>query len=522
LSEKVSLIFAQFVEHRLGYTRLVFLILAQFNLFDLRLVVLIGNLSLIGIFLVFRHLLCSTFRLPSYFLIPVALIIFQPCYSFDGSLWPAATLAYFPVAGGVFLSLYLLSFDTHKAFFYSILAALFATFSFGNGQFVWLIGLVLLLLQGRYRQFSVWLVVSASTLVGYYMSYQVNPSRPNIFHNLVSFPKYIFLNVLVFLGGLTERIENYTQLLSKDNLPSLAIGFVVVFLFGLNVLLYVNHLWKPKTLQPLTKLSNTIFNQKPQMAFLWIGVIGFFVLSAVIFSVSRTEANIIYGHINRYRIHSVCVVLLCYCFVLLCANQRSWVLSITLLLSAGFSMYNYYYFTYFFAEGTCIYQAGLYNWNNQKQWGIYNETDYWEPASKAITEMFEEKAYNIYQLPKGLLIEADTATIDVGVSVKKLPTAANQPLIVSIRNDTMIGQYTNPADGIYVLLKSSKRSLLFAGHLRRMPLKNYIQTGKYYDSGFDFELNANKFPVGTYSIGIIQRQKDKNTFLPTSQTIQIP
>jgi hypothetical protein len=515
VGEKLRLLFAQFVEHRLAYTRFVFLLMAEFNLVDFRFILLVGNLSLVALFLLIRHLLCITFRLPIYCLLPPALLIFQPCYSFDGSLWPAATLAYFPVAVGAVLTIYLLTLRTPNAFQNSLLAALFTTFSFGNGQFVWPIGMALLFLQRRHQQLAVWSATMGFALIGYYLNYQINPSRPDVFQNLTRFPFYIFLNVLTFLGGLTERTEGYVQPLTWANLPALVAGTGVLMLFGFVMLLYTNTRWQPARLHNLTRYSRVVFSQEPRMGLFWLGTLGFFVLSGVVFSIARTDATALFSHVNRYRIHSVCAIVLCYCFVAVYVRQRPQWATLSATVSLLFAVLSYHHFAYHFAENARTYRAGAYNWYHQKQWGIYYETYYWESAAKIISDQFEAQALNLYQFPVDLFSAADTTQVCVSIQLNH----TNSHSIV--QNTSLPANYSSPTDGVYVLLQSTHATRLLAAHLKPHSVFRWLRTGQYYGSGFHLAINKLKMLPGTYQIDLIHRQHDRNTRYKTGSVLTI-
>jgi hypothetical protein len=108
-AKKVALLTAQFVEHRLFYTRIVvllqYLLTGQVSFY---LIILVGNLSLLGILMVcWQQLKAAGYSL--LYLFPVSLILFQPCYSYDGVLWPAATLAYNSVSFFAILTVHWLS-----------------------------------------------------------------------------------------------------------------------------------------------------------------------------------------------------------------------------------------------------------------------------------------------------------------------------------------------------------------------------------------------------------------------------
>jgi len=519
VSQKITLLFDQFVEHRLMFTRLVYFILVKMGIGNIKFIVLIGNSFLVLLLWIFHSVLIKHHKQPIYYLLPVTFLIFQPCYSFDGIIWSAATVAYIPVSVLSILTIYLLWLNTNKTFWISLIIAFFTVYSFGNGQFILVTGLLFLVVEKKWKFFIIWTIFTTITLVTYYYNYKVADGRPNIFLNIIHQPYYILINFLVFLGGCLEQEENYIQLLSKKNIPSISLGIGIILTFCGMVYLWMKPYFQIKKINSTSYQLREKLKQVASPSIFWLGAILFFIISAGIIAISRTDTNAIYSHTNRYRIHSICAVILCYGFLILSLKQnlKVYFLRISIILSLLFSTYSYYYFYFWMADNTRNLQAGLHNWHHEKQWMIYRESAFWENASSAISTEFEEKYSHIYQFPKGIFEKIDTSSNTQNI---KIQIGKNKSTRLAFLSSLVLsGNFKTPTDGIYLSFKSKNRIYLFSTHLNRNGLKQFIATKNYYQKGFYFELNTRQIPIDNYDVGIIIRENDRNTFIKTEQKV---
>jgi hypothetical protein len=519
ISEKIAILFDQFVEHRLMFTRLVYFILVKMGIGNIKFVVLIGNSFLVLLLWIFHSVLMKHHKLPIYYLLPVTFLIFQPCYSFDGMIWAAAMVAYIPVSVFSILTIYLLWQNTNRTFWVCLVIGFFTVYAFGNGQLVLVTGLLVLGVQRRWKSLIIWTVFATITLATYYYRYEVQHGRPNIFLNILNQPYYIFINILVFLGGFLEQEEGLVQLFSRRNILSTSFGIGVILTFFTMIHLCIKSYFQTKKIDNLPTHLRGKLKQVDSSNIFWLGAILFFIISAGIFAISRTETDAIYSHINRYRIHSICAVILCYGFIILSLRQnlKIYFLRISIILSLLFSTYSYYYFYYWISDNTRNLQTGLHNWHHEKQWMIYRETAYWENASRIISTEFEEKYSDVYQFPKGIFEKIDTSSNTQNIKIRMV--RSKNARLVFLSDLALSGNFQTPTDGIYLSFKSKYRTYLFSTHLIRSGLKQFIATKNYYQKGFFLELNTQKIPIDKYDVGIIIRENDRNTFMKTGQVV---
>ncbi len=521
VSEKISLVVGQFIDHRMGYMRFVFLVLAQFGRPNFQLMALIANLSLVGLFFIFRQVLCRVCGLPTVYLLPVAFLLFQPCYSFDGIIWVAGAMSYMTVLTGAVLTLYLLTQPTNRAFWLAVFTGVVTTYTFGNGQFVLLIGLMLLAMQQRWQAFWGWLAVSILTLLSFYLSYYIPTSRPDVFQNLAHFPAYIVYNALMFLGAMTERDESAVIALSSSNALSLLLGASVILTLGFLGVLWLKARFRWPAGPWLEPLSRVTFGDKRGLGPFWLGALAFFVMTGFVLAIARTDSEHIFTQTNRYRIHSVCALLLVYGFIVAYSRHRRWWLISCSTASILFGLYSYFFFAYYFAEGLRTTQAGLYNWQHEKQWYIYRETAYWEPFSKRLSHLVENRLADTYRFPESIFEQGKPVSTPVPIQVFARTDGPQHIPVIVLQNTVMPGDYPEPADGVYVLLRSNRNKILLPANLVRHSLIGFVRTGQYYNSGFALALNSATLPEGTYRVGLIRRQHSQNTLLPTNASFTV-
>ncbi|KON75611.1 hypothetical protein, partial [Leptospira kirschneri] len=140
---KISILFAQYNEHRLVFLRIVILVyLKVFHTINFSHLILIGNTFIVLCILLLYYTIEDKRR---FILIsPIFLAIFN-FSNWETQTWAMASLSNYPVIYFGFLSLYFLSKEKFIDFVLGIFFAVIAVFCQGNGMFVFLSGVPLLL-----------------------------------------------------------------------------------------------------------------------------------------------------------------------------------------------------------------------------------------------------------------------------------------------------------------------------------------------------------------------------------------
>ena len=488
LYDKWSLLTAQFVEHRLFYTR--FVVLGQYLLtgsVSFYLIILIGNLSLAGIlYIVYRQLRGA--NLPVHFLLPAALIIFQPSYSFDGVLWPAATLAYNSVAFFAILTIHWLSTSKPVNLGLAILGALLCTYTFGNGMLIWGVGLMLLCLQKRWKDTAFW-VGAIALIMGFYFSNYVHyQSRNNPLSHLLEHPLYVIINFFVFTGSALNWSEQWPKNLASDDYWSIIAGILItcLYLFLLYKVL-VSFLHKsPDTDKTLSRYRIFI-----------VGVLTFIILTGLLLTTARVHRDDILMHINRYRVHSVVVLVVSYMYLIpwLQSKQRGFLVVTSLTLF--FAVLSYFSFYNIFDFYKRNFTAGQFNWQQNSEWFIYRDTAYWEGASKLVLN--EAKKVKTYEVPPSAFKVLPVSDSTQGLEIKLEPQAKELHLKGFADDLSSIGHQND----YYFVFKnlSTNKIYLEASHYDHRSFRLVLMGNPYYYGNFNTFITYAHFPKGKYQIG---------------------
>lgn len=197
-------------QHRFIYFRAVLLSLFQLegNL-NFKHLILIGNLSLFGIFAVYALAFKRTILSWFYFL-PIPFLVFQYQFMYNSIVSygvPNMSIIFLAI-----LTFYFACFASPKHSYLIWIAGFFATFSNGNGIVVFFVAIILLLLQQRFRQAIYTAIVYALSLAIYFSGFHMNSEEAKLNGNT-------FMYAFRFLGA---------AFLTEINSISVAFGIIAV------------------------------------------------------------------------------------------------------------------------------------------------------------------------------------------------------------------------------------------------------------------------------------------------------
>ncbi|MEE8580132.1 MAG: hypothetical protein V3T33_00965 [Myxococcota bacterium] len=210
VSEQLALLFAQHNEHRMVVQKALSLAMWKTaSALDFEALITLGNLSLLGLLFLFSSWIPPGRRkiliLPA---LSLALFQFQ---AWENSLWAAAALSYAPMlffAGMAFHFMTPTRTDgrlerTDLAL--SIGFASLAFFTTGGGIFVFLTGLLYLLVVRRFKAALVWLAATALNLGAYFFDYAWRATTLHSPTHLLDMTRYFF----TFLGSAASLDDHY-------------------------------------------------------------------------------------------------------------------------------------------------------------------------------------------------------------------------------------------------------------------------------------------------------------------------
>jgi hypothetical protein len=166
--ETTKILFEQVNQHRFAFERLVMLaMVALTGTVDIKVLILLGNLFLLGITALF-FLACRREGVSWYHFIPVPYVLFNLAY-YENAFWGIAAIQNTPLIFFAFLSAYGLGRRTTGGLVLGIGAAVVATFASGTGMVTWVIGAIILVFQQRYRPLIPWLGLAVGLIVFYFL-----------------------------------------------------------------------------------------------------------------------------------------------------------------------------------------------------------------------------------------------------------------------------------------------------------------------------------------------------------------
>jgi hypothetical protein len=193
-------LFSAHNEHRIAWCHLMTLLsYYAIGSINFRLLNLIGNLSLLGIIMIFfAAIKIPTNKSKILYLLPAIFFLFQPNYGIS-SLVAMASLSSLSVLFFSFLSLFLLTKRNKPYLFLALLSAVTATLTNGNGMLVFPIGFISLIYQKRYKESLLWFFYGGLTLLFYFTGDAKLSLNPNPLSALLKDPGLIlrfFFSVL--------------------------------------------------------------------------------------------------------------------------------------------------------------------------------------------------------------------------------------------------------------------------------------------------------------------------------------
>lgn len=497
LTERLQLLLQQWVEHRIVYSRLAALVsywlTSHVNFVT---IIVIGNLTLVGFTILFWKVIRRT-GVSLYYLIPVVLTLFGPV-AYEANLWAGASTVYMPVGFLGLLTIYLLVYHGQAGVVLALLTALLATFSFGNGMFSFVAGLLVLLYQSRLKTAFLWTITGIAAVFLYFHDFKMY-SGTNAFRISEHFknPLYLFYNLFGFLGGTVDYTENVGSPVVAANIPALVFGFLIfVAICGGGFLLIKERLLE-KEISGDTNLKVT-----------WLGMVAFILITSVVMAYSRTSGEGMNTLSSRYKIYSMVSWILLYCFLLIYSRKKKLVGLIFGVLSLIMLLFNYYTSYDKLTNYKSYFLSGLFNYNYNKEWVIYRHTDYYEDASKIISDSIAGNPEPVYVFnpvfPHLSREELQQAPMLENIEVSERTDCNGRPGKCISLHTNDYPNVSNYFKGIYLVVYNDTNIYLFVANPVKNGRLNMFTKGDYYKKGFflDSNFGAVLKPGSRYNLAI--------------------
>lgn len=492
--EKLRLFFAQHNAHRIVYDRLVtYLVYALTGQMDFKWMMLIGNLSLMGLLWLWYAALRQAKRSVVYLVpVPYWLLSMQ---GYENTFWAMASLQNYTVILLAFSSIYLL---ITKRLVWAAVVAVVATFTSGNGQMTFFIGLLLLAYERRPgRDWAVWMGVLGLTLTSYFWQYRSFP--PEVF--TVQF----VVNFLAFSGAA------FAQTSGSVALP-VALGLLLTTWLAVGFVRWVVlPLWRNQALA------------SPFVQFLF-ATVAFVVGSALLVAMAhRSDTPMAETLVSRYKIYSHILLITSYLLAIYWfrSSARKVVLVAAWMGGVVFMAYAYYTdwgnMTYRRQDATLT--AFNFRRNGTTLMGISH--------ARSLDSLYRVlETEQLYRLPDYV----PTPTEVVHPPNLRLVTQEVQqkllyfePLVPTllIRHDTLAVPAASPTDGLFVVLRSPTQ--LYAFNTRQWPAgkRHFLTTGRVFRAGFSSEIHQPLLPSGVYQLGLLRMEHGRSRLELTPQEVVV-
>lgn len=478
--EKLRLIFSQHNEHRIAYDRLV-VVLTYYSTGQINYLTYmwVGNTSLIGILAVFVSV-GRRKQLPLSIICAFPYLLFSLVHH-ENTFWGMASLQNFTVLWWVVLSLWALSLHTKRTFVLACVAAVFATFTSGNGLLTFGIGLGVLILQRRWVSIAPWLMIAGACAGCYFADYQRPPGNPTEAFSATILE--LSRGFLAFVGGLADT--NFQLPLSLRLWICAGLGSLLLTIAGC-------FLVKALLQSPLISRQTSIGS----LHYFLIALFGFLLLTAGLVTITRLGFGAATLLTSRYKI-----------------NASLFGMAALLALFGTFSLGK---FQHRLALGTL---AGVV-----LMWGLQ--------LFFQLDEVIYHRAYmlssmnnsligakpnpSIPYFPPRYLIPAPTSFSPKPLSVQSSDSAAEATyeILISDCEEARSTQHQ-----LFWVLSSSRDKWMFPVRRNRLSLWGFVRTADYYNADISVSIPRAEVPSGTYSQSLLIVNGTESRSIPIAQPL---
>ena len=473
---KFQTFFKQHNEHRIAFDRLITLIVFQIHgTIDYRWLMWVGNFTLIGVLFIFYKIFQKQ-KISLLFFVPIPLILFQ-LQLWENTFWGMAAVQNFGIVLFVFGLIYLISSEKKVHFYLALVFAFFATYTSGNGVTVFPVCIVLLILQRRFKETIIFGITSITLIGLYFYHYQMPPSNPPM--EGIGLGKIIF-GFFSFLGSVFDLMPN-----SSGRIKLTIVAGEILFIISIIIAIYL--IFNSKLLKKNRFLSH--------VELFVLGVLMFLIGTAIVVTFTRISFGEIGLLTSRYKIYTILLLITLYTFIIFKIEMThlKWLAFPLILIAFGFNIIaNYLNF------------KEIVNFRNQLisfsiNWKLYPETQNSKPT------------ITLYKAPL-LALDNDISFLKKPIELSPLFKGEYRKNVkengILIQNNSIKNIY-GLNNGSYLIVQSQQKTYLMPSLLVNFPPYAFLRTGKYWQNGFEGELNYNEFENGTYQLGVLVNNDQK-------------
>jgi hypothetical protein len=485
--EKIRMLLMQHNQHRFIYFRAVLLSLFQIegNL-NFKSLILIGNLSLFGIFAVygfaFRRIAISWM----YFL-PVPFLLFQ--YQFMHNSIVSYGVPNMSIIFLAVLTFYFAAFAAPKHSYLIWIVGFFATFSNGNGIVVFFVAIIILLLQQKFRQAIYTAVVYTLSLGIYFSGFQMNSEEAILNGNT-------FMYALRFLGAafLTD-IDGFSV-----GLGIIAVaGIVIYFLYFL-----------------LKLIQNKFRPVEDKVILFCLGVFLFLgctaMMTAIVRAIHKVEIP------DWYKNYSILFIITIYLFLINFKTSQylKWVVvgifslySISIwYLSAGKNLISYQYLK-------STFEADVVNFRQHKYWSFLTAQEgiqFYERHNQQTSRFIDKGWYVLPETPLENQIFDESKCERTIFTIKKTPEQF--ATLIQYNEANLNDKHRVYKERYGFIVSDSTNKVYFFGITPAFNgIRGIIKYKSLFYDGGGFGVNdryfRNAIAAGSYRVGMVFIDADK-------------
>jgi hypothetical protein len=528
----LAILLENFNGHRFGEIKLLvwfdYLIEGQVNFKTL---CIFGSFFLLGFWL-FCVKIIKENNIPLLYLLPFTLILFQPIFH-RNIFWMLSCLQYqqsifFTIAAYYFLAKY-----TTTSFTISVILGIIHTQINGNAVYIFMLGALIPLYQGRYKMTLIYCSIGLVTGILFYhgMPTVVGLAGYSLHDLITSKPKAIFGSLGGFLGG---SIYQFT----KNNLIIGIFGFVIFLIIALTltvfIMLTIKHIYKKLILK--NKKSEAIllkYDEVFRQRIIIILMAGSLLLTALGVAISRGIFQDGVMLVERYFLYSVVSIGVTYLLAIMLTEGRFRMLVgiVALPLSLLFCWHSYYRATpqviYFEKTHEAdIYDLKHHRTTNNKMFGFNAETltlfekalarkIYSFPANRfdTLENKLTQSLINQSELLPQFIFKQTNENIEVYGGVK----------VIHFYHEKFTLSQTDSGNTFFVVLKNENNNDVYLiAPLRFSSLrKDFLVKNLFFGSGFSFVIQQDSVKKGRYRIGLLIFEDGKTELRYTSNIVNI-
>jgi hypothetical protein len=522
----IKALFEQVNQHRFAFERIVMLVMVFFTgTVNIKSQIILGDLFLLGIlYMLFRAF--KKEEVSFYYFIPVPYVLFSLMY-WENAYWGIAALQNTPLIFFAFVTAYALGRGDNRGFYLGILAALLTTFTSGSGLLTWIIGIIILSFQKRFRLLAFWLLAAIAVVLFYFLfDYQVIPANGD---KVWTHPVYNFIFALGFWGnGLYLDVRH--PLVPKFHADLIACVLLGGAIFLLFLAWFVRILMKRKLVW--------------SDWFLW-GAMMFSMGTGAMFVISRPiNTYLMYGgnvFSRRYMIFGIALLATAYvCLVILVKSKKQLRDIAVITVGSGFVILNFVSYYLSIVQVRKMHDDVVidgYFWKNYNTFltagDRFGDIPFWNHPTRMknlVNSLEASGLTDLYQfngIPAHKVLVAET--LDKNAVYNGSFDAAFHRRNSDSNIPSRYYRFTAaPNAGLpvpsYFVLASAKYTIVLPAVPVPNPFAEMLKSGAYYSNTYQYSLFKSKLPEGIYDVLILYADQSAPVgwkSVPTGKRVKI-